>query len=103
MTEVLGLVDTAGEAATAAEVFGLCSFSHKLSEADRAALPAAIESQKEAVISTVTVYSEPVCMQCNATHRGLDRRNIAYSTVDVVQDAEALARIRALGYRQAPR
>lgn len=52
--------------------------------------------------TTVTVYGKPACVQCNATYRALDKKNIAYSTVDVSQDAEALARIRALGYAQAP-
>ena len=51
---------------------------------------------------TVTVYSKPACVQCNATYRALEKKGIAYETVDLSQDAEALERIRALGYMQAP-
>ncbi|MFC7402515.1 glutaredoxin-like protein NrdH [Citricoccus sp. GCM10030269] len=51
---------------------------------------------------TVTVYSKPACVQCNATYRALDKKGIAYETVDMSQDAAALERVRALGYMQAP-
>ncbi|XKH54248.1 glutaredoxin-like protein NrdH [Citricoccus nitrophenolicus] len=51
---------------------------------------------------TVTVYSKPACVQCNATYRALDKKGIAYETVDMSQDAEALERVRSLGYMQAP-
>lgn len=51
---------------------------------------------------TVTVYTKPACVQCNATYRALDKRGVAYRSVDISQDAEALDRVRALGYMQAP-
>jgi glutaredoxin-like protein NrdH len=51
---------------------------------------------------TVTVYSKPACVQCNATYRALDKKGIAYEVVDMSQDASALERVRALGYMQAP-
>lgn len=51
---------------------------------------------------TVTVYTKPACVQCNATYRALDKRGVAYRSVDISQDAEALERVRALGYMQAP-
>ncbi|MBB4735128.1 glutaredoxin-like protein NrdH [Micrococcus cohnii] len=51
---------------------------------------------------TVTVYTKPACVQCNATYRALDKRGIAYKSVDMSQDPEALERVRALGYMQAP-
>lgn len=51
---------------------------------------------------TVTVYSKPACVQCNATYRALDKKGIAYETVDMSQDVDALERVRALGYMQAP-
>ncbi|WP_026530710.1 glutaredoxin-like protein NrdH [Haematomicrobium sanguinis] len=50
----------------------------------------------------VTVYTKPACVQCNATYRALDRKGIEYKTVDLSQDAEALERVRELGYAQAP-
>ncbi|WP_146338406.1 glutaredoxin-like protein NrdH [Nesterenkonia sp. NBAIMH1] len=51
---------------------------------------------------SVTVYTKPACVQCNATYRALDKNGVAYKTVDISQDAEALERVRALGYMQAP-
>ncbi|MCT2089810.1 MULTISPECIES: glutaredoxin-like protein NrdH [Micrococcus] len=51
---------------------------------------------------TVTVYTKPACVQCNATYRALDKKGIAYQSVDMSQDAEALERVRAMGYMQAP-
>lgn len=53
-------------------------------------------------MTTVTVYSKPACVQCNATYRALEKKGIDYETVDLSQDPEALARIRTLGYMQAP-
>lgn len=51
---------------------------------------------------TVTVYTKPACVQCNATYRALDKRGIAYQSVDITTDPEALERLRNLGYQQAP-
>lgn len=50
----------------------------------------------------VTVYSKPACGQCNATYRAMDKRGIDYEVVDISQDAEALDRVRELGYMSAP-
>ncbi|MBG6190757.1 glutaredoxin-like protein NrdH [Arthrobacter sp. CAN_A212] len=51
---------------------------------------------------TVTVYTKPACVQCNATYRALDKKGITYQSVDISQDPAALERVRALGYMQAP-
>lgn len=51
---------------------------------------------------SITVYSQPACVQCNATYRWLDRRGLAYEVIDVTTDAAALAAVRALGYLRAP-
>ncbi|AHG47010.1 glutaredoxin [Rhizobium leguminosarum bv. trifolii CB782] len=51
---------------------------------------------------TITVYSKPACVQCTATYRALDRMGVDYDIVDISQDAEALDRVRSLGYMQAP-
>lgn len=51
---------------------------------------------------SVTVYTKPACVQCNATYRALDKRGIAYKTVDLSQDPQALEQVRAMGYMQAP-
>jgi len=50
----------------------------------------------------VTVYTKPACVQCNATYRALDREGIAYNTVDISTDENALDELKALGYQQAP-
>lgn len=51
---------------------------------------------------TITVYSKPACVQCTATTRALDAKGIAYSLVDLTEDAAALEMVTQLGYRQAP-
>lgn len=51
---------------------------------------------------SITVYSKPACVQCTATTRALDARGIAYSIIDLTEDADAMERVVALGYRQAP-
>jgi len=51
---------------------------------------------------TVTVYSKPSCVQCNATYRALDARGIDYEVIDLSEDMSALERVKALGYMQAP-
>lgn len=50
----------------------------------------------------ITVYSKPLCVQCDATKRALTKAGLAYSVVDVTEDADALAKVKALGYMQAP-
>ena len=52
--------------------------------------------------STITVYSKPNCVQCNATYRALDKQGLPYEVVDLTQDAEAMESVKALGYQQAP-
>jgi glutaredoxin-like protein NrdH len=51
---------------------------------------------------TITVYSKPACVQCTATYRALDRKNIEYEVFDVSTDEKALEAVKALGYLQAP-
>lgn len=51
---------------------------------------------------TVTVYSKPACVQCTATTRAMDAKGIAYTIVDLTKDADALAYVTQMGYRQAP-
>lgn len=50
----------------------------------------------------VTVYTKPSCVQCNATYRALDKKGIPYNSLDITQDEEALTRLKALGFQQAP-
>jgi len=51
---------------------------------------------------TVTVYTKPSCVQCTATYRALDSKQIPYETLDLTVDDAALERVKALGYLQAP-
>jgi Glutaredoxin-like protein NrdH len=51
---------------------------------------------------TITVYSKPMCVQCDATYRALDKQGLDYTKVDLTQDAESLEFIKSLGYQQAP-
>ena len=51
---------------------------------------------------TITVYSKPRCVQCDATYRALDRHGVEYTVVDVTVDRDALEMIVGMGYQQAP-
>jgi len=51
---------------------------------------------------SITVYTKPACVQCNATYRALDKQGIDYEVVDITEDAEAREYVMALGYLQAP-
>lgn len=51
---------------------------------------------------SITVYTKPSCVQCNATKRALQKNGLEFTEVDLTQDAEALATVKALGYQQAP-
>ncbi|OFJ53405.1 glutaredoxin-like protein NrdH [Mycolicibacterium grossiae] len=51
---------------------------------------------------TVTVYTKPACVQCNATYKALDKQGIDYDVVDISLDAEARDFVMAMGYLQAP-
>lgn len=50
----------------------------------------------------VTVYTKPACQQCNATYRALDKKGIAYQSVDITQDADAYERFKGMGFGSAP-
>lgn len=51
---------------------------------------------------SITVYSKPECVQCNATKRALDKQGLDYEVIDVSVDAAALEYVKSLGYLQAP-
>lgn len=50
----------------------------------------------------INVYSKPRCAQCTATYRKLRALGLPFNSIDVTEDADALAFIRTLGYQQAP-
>lgn len=51
---------------------------------------------------TITVYTKPACVQCDATYRALDAAGITYELVDLTKNATSLDQVKALGYLQAP-
>lgn len=53
-------------------------------------------------MSTLTVYTKPGCVQCNAVFRALDNLGITYRRVDISVDPDARDYVMALGYLQAP-
>ena len=50
----------------------------------------------------ITVYTNPGCVQCDATRKYLTERNTRFETVDLSTDGLALAAVKDLGYMQAP-
>ncbi|MHD0301070.1 glutaredoxin-like protein NrdH [Rhodococcus erythropolis] len=51
---------------------------------------------------SVTVYTKPACVQCNATYRALDKAGIEYDVIDITENAQARDYVMSLGYLQAP-
>lgn len=51
---------------------------------------------------SITIYSKPRCVQCDATYRAFNKLGVSYEIVDVSADREALDYIVSLGYMQAP-
>ena len=51
---------------------------------------------------TVTVYTKPACVQCNATYKALDKVGVAYEVVDITENPDAREYVMALGYLSAP-
>lgn len=51
---------------------------------------------------SITIYSKPRCVQCDATYRAFDKLGVSYEIVDVSADRDALDYIVSLGYMQAP-
>ena len=51
---------------------------------------------------SITLYTKPACVQCNATKKALDRAGLDYDTVDISAHDEARDYVMALGYVQAP-
>jgi len=51
---------------------------------------------------SITVYSKPSCVQCNATYRALERKGVDFRIVDLSEDQAAFDMVRGLGYMQVP-
>lgn len=50
----------------------------------------------------ITVYTKPNCVQCTATKRALSTAGVTYREVDLTVDVDAVVRLKALGFAQAP-
>ena len=50
----------------------------------------------------ITVYTKPMCVQCDATKRALNKAGLEYTLVDITEDAAALSHVKSLGFMQAP-
>lgn len=50
----------------------------------------------------LTLYTNPNCVQCDATKKFLNERNTRYEVIDLSTDELAMAAVKGLGYRQAP-
>jgi glutaredoxin-like protein NrdH len=61
-----------------------------------------IKEREMSTNATVTVYTKPACVQCNATYKALDKQGVAYDVVDITADPQARDYVMALGYLQAP-
>src|SRR5690554_5774766 len=51
---------------------------------------------------SVIVYSKPSCVQCDATYSSLKLNDVPFTVVDISEDAQALEKVKSLGYQQAP-
>ena len=51
---------------------------------------------------SITVYTKPACVQCNATYKALDKVGVDYEIIDISENDEARDFVMALGYLQAP-
>ncbi len=51
---------------------------------------------------SITVYSKPSCVQCNAVKRQLKSLGMNYEEVDISVDDKARDYVASLGYIQAP-
>jgi glutaredoxin-like protein NrdH len=50
----------------------------------------------------VTVFTLPNCMQCTMTKRALEKAGVRFDVVDLATDAQAMDRVKELGYQSAP-
>ena len=51
---------------------------------------------------SVTVYTKPACVQCDATKRLMDKLGIEYSTIDITVDTESFEMLISKGFQAAP-
>ncbi|EPR9026362.1 glutaredoxin-like protein NrdH [Cronobacter dublinensis] len=50
----------------------------------------------------ITIYTRNDCVQCHATKCALERRGIAFDTINLDEQPEAIDTLREQGFRQLP-
>lgn len=50
----------------------------------------------------VTLYTKPNCVQCNMTKKTLDQLGVAYESIDMMENEDALALVKEKGFLAAP-
>lgn len=50
----------------------------------------------------ITVYTIPNCPGCDQTKKYLDKKELAYSTIDITEDNAARDLVFGLGFKAAP-
>lgn len=53
-------------------------------------------------MKTVEVYSKADCTQCDSTYRSLDYHGVPFTVLRIDQVEEHMAKVKELGYLQAP-
>lgn len=54
------------------------------------------------IMPKVTVYTLPVCVQCDRTKKLMDREGIAYESVNLADEPELAEKFKGEGFLQAP-
>lgn len=53
-------------------------------------------------MKTITVYTKPACVQCNAVFLALEKEGIPYEKIALSIDDDARDYVMSLGYLQVP-
>lgn len=51
---------------------------------------------------SITVYTKPSCVQCEATKRHLKKMGLEFDTVDITEDQDAYNKVVSMGFQSAP-
>lgn len=51
---------------------------------------------------SITVYTNPNCVQCEQTKKYLTSKELTYSVVDLSENPEAMEMVLGMGYKAAP-
>lgn len=58
--------------------------------------------EQDPMLTPITLYSKPSCVQCTATERWLKSKNLRYIKHDVSESDVAYNFISEMGYKQVP-